>query len=51
MILVTSAQSQRHSMGGQPLHFVHSLNLTLEAEQGLLMIGWENGENATLPST
>lgn len=44
MILVSSAQSQSPCMGGQPLYFVHSLNLTLEGEQGLPTIGWKNGK-------
>lgn len=43
MILVTSAQSQSHSVDGHPLHFVPSLTLTLGAEQGLPTTGWKNG--------
>lgn len=34
-------------MGGQPLRFVHSLNLTPEAAQGLPMMEWKNGKTAT----
>lgn len=44
MILVTSAQSLSHSVGGQLLHFVCCLKLTPEAGQGLPTIGWKNGK-------